>query len=614
MRNLIVPIGILAMLTSILIPLPAAVIDILLVANLILALSLLITALYISEPLKLSSLPTILLLATLYRLALNISTTRLILGSGNVGDVIQAFGNAVINGNLVVGAVVFLVITLVQFIVIAKGSERVAEVGARFTLDALPGKQMSIDADVRAGLIDFETAREKRQMLQVESQFYGALDGAMKFVKGDAIAGIIITAINVVGGLAVGVFTYGLDLSSAVSQYTLLTVGDGLVSQVPALLNALAAGLVATRVARGDGASLAGELITQLGQLKQTKIIVGIAGLLLAVAPGLPAIPFVIISILILGSAVLTNKTSEVQANKQTKFNPKPPALIEVSAGGEAAVKLLNSGCLAQTFKKLRETLFDEIGIIFPEPSFKLVDKDQTEVSLVLRGVDISQLDLNLTTKDLSQELFSKIYPLVAKRSVELLDDNLTRTMLDHYDSFYLELAANVVPGIVSITQLTEVLKGLVEENVPIKNFDLILQALAESGHKASSERVMLEDVRIALKRAIISRYIQDDQLNVTALDPGIDLLFSEAERNDRPINVEVVQLLSSEVQYCIENSTPLLTSKSARRLIRECLLLRGQACTVLAHEEIPNEVELKVVHSIYIDEIEDEEILEAAA
>ena len=216
MKNLILPLSVLAMFASMLLPLPSGLLDILLVANLILSLLLLISALYITKPLKLSALPTLLLLATLFRLSLNVSTTRMILGSSGISKTIEAFGKVVIQGNLVVGVVVFLVITLVQFIVIAKGSERVAEVSARFTLDAMPGKQMSIDADVRAGLIDFKTAKEKREELQTESRFYGALDGAMKFVKGDAIAGLVITTINIIGGFAVGIFINNMDIQAEI--------------------------------------------------------------------------------------------------------------------------------------------------------------------------------------------------------------------------------------------------------------------------------------------------------------------------------------------------------------------------------------------------------------
>ncbi|MCB0317392.1 MAG: FHIPEP family type III secretion protein [Bdellovibrionales bacterium] len=614
MKELVIPVGLLAIIASILVPLPPGLIDILLVLNLVFALSLLITSLYISEPLKLSSLPTLLLLATLYRLALNISTTRLILGSGNAGDVIEAFGNAITYGNLIVGAVVFLVITLVQFIVIAKGSERVAEVGARFTLDALPGKQMSIDADVRAGLIDFDTAREKRKNLQIESQFYGALDGAMKFVKGDAVAGIVITCINVIGGLAVGIFSQGLDLSAAVSKFTLLTVGDGLVSQIPALLNALSAGLIATRVSRGDGVPLAGELLSQLGQLKQTKIIVGVSSLFLSAAPGLPTLPFFVIGVLLICFGVLPAKTNDKDSQLKKTFSPVPPSLIELHVEPALTRKLISNGGLLKLSSALRNKFFNEVGILLPEMKIEFFTEDKQGIEIVLRGIDRNKLLLNFEAENFEIELQLEIFKVLKEKSVELLDDNLTRNMLDYYETYYSELVANVVPGIVSITQLTEVLKGLIEEGITVKNFDLILQALAESGHKAQSERVMLEDVRVALKRAIIEKYLENHSLQVIALDPGIDLLFSESERKDRPINIDVLSLLVSEVSKFNYQQIPILTSKSSRRLIWECLNLRGLNAIVVAHEEIPKEISLEASGKISLEEIEDEQILEAVA
>ncbi|NDC37695.1 MAG: EscV/YscV/HrcV family type III secretion system export apparatus protein, partial [Proteobacteria bacterium] len=330
-KELIVPLAVLGVLASMLLPVPPGVMDFLLVGNLILALVLFLSTLYISDTLKLSALPSMLLLATLYRLALNIATTRNILSSGDGGRVVEAFGTVVIQGNLVVGVVVFLIITLVQFIVIAKGSERVAEVSARFTLDALPGKQMSIDADVRAGLLDMSAARVKRQDLQTESRFYGALDGAMKFVKGDAIAGIVITAINIVGGLAIGILSEGLVIQQALSKYTLLTVGDGLVAQVPALLNSLAAGIIVTRVARGDDASLAGELLAQIGQVRRVKVLSAGLCVLLACIPGMPALPFLALGIVLVASAWLTPSETPAKALPQEHlFTPRPPPLLRV--------------------------------------------------------------------------------------------------------------------------------------------------------------------------------------------------------------------------------------------------------------------------------------------
>ncbi|TXD32501.1 FHIPEP family type III secretion protein [Lujinxingia vulgaris] len=290
-------IGIIGMM---IVPLPTLVLDLLLALNIALAVTLLMVSLYIPSALKIAAFPSILLITTLFRLALNVSSTRLILLHADAGEVIAAFGDFVVQGNFVVGAVIFLILTLIQFLVIAKGSERVSEVAARFTLDAMPGKQMSIDADLRAGAFDLDEARRRRALVQRESQLYGAMDGAMKFVKGDAIAGIIMTAINIVAGMIIGVMQLEMSAGEAAQVYTLLTIGDGLVSQIPALLIATTAGIIVTRVASDDeGAHLGGDIFSQL--LEQPKALAIAAALLIALAmiPGLPVVPF-----LALGGAV----------------------------------------------------------------------------------------------------------------------------------------------------------------------------------------------------------------------------------------------------------------------------------------------------------------------
>jgi len=279
------------------IPLPTFVLDILLTMNITIAVTLLLISMYIPDATKLASFSTILLLTTLFRLALNVSTTRLILLQADAGEVIEAFGNFVVAGNLVVGGVVFLILTLIQFIVIAKGSERVAEVAARFTLDAMPGKQMSIDADLRAGAFDITEARRRRQAIQRESQLYGSMDGAMKFVKGDAIAGIIITAINIIGGLIIGVMMRGMEIADAAATYSLLTIGDGLVSQIPALIMSVTAGMVTTRVSSEDEDShLAKDIGSQLFAQPKAFAISAAILLLLGSVPGLPFIPFTVLA------------------------------------------------------------------------------------------------------------------------------------------------------------------------------------------------------------------------------------------------------------------------------------------------------------------------------
>jgi type III secretion protein V len=288
-----------AMVGMMIVPLPTWLLDILLTVNITIAVTILMVSIYISNATQIASYPTLLLITTLYRLALDISATRLILLQADAGEVIRSFGMFVVGGNFVVGAVIFLIITLVQFIVITKGAERVAEVSARFTLDAMPGKQMSIDADMRAGIIDSNEARRRREGLSRESAFYGAMDGAMKFVKGDAIAGIVITLINIIGGLVIGVAMRDMELMRAVQTYSILTIGNGLVSQVPALLISISAGMVVTRVAsERENSNLGKDVAGQI--LAQPKAIAVAAGILFAMAlfGGLALIPFLLLGCL----------------------------------------------------------------------------------------------------------------------------------------------------------------------------------------------------------------------------------------------------------------------------------------------------------------------------
>ena len=283
-----------AIVGMMIVPLPTPLLDLLIAINIAAAVTLLLVAIYVSDALKIATFPTILLITTLFRLALKVSSTRLILLHADAGEVIRAFGDFVVAGNLVVGAVIFLILTMIQFIVIAKGSERVAEVAARFTLDAMPGKQMSIDAELRAGHIDHNEARRRRAALARESQLFGSMDGAMKFVKGDAIAGIVVLAVNIVGGLVIGILQRGMDAATAARTYTVLTIGDGLVAQIPALVISTAAGIIVTRVAsEEEGGHLGRDIGLQVtAQPKAIAIAAGLL-LLLAVVPGLPAGPFV---------------------------------------------------------------------------------------------------------------------------------------------------------------------------------------------------------------------------------------------------------------------------------------------------------------------------------
>ncbi len=386
---------IVCILAMIVVPLNPHILDFMIALNLTISMCLLMVSVYISSALQLSIFPSLLLITTLYRLGLNIATTRQILLHANAGDIIFSFGNFVVGGNFIVGGVIFLIITLVQFLVITKGAERVAEVAARFTLDAMPGKQMSIDADMRAGVLDANQAREKRMMIQKESQLYGAMDGAMKFVKGDAIAGIVITIINVLGGLVIGVTINGMEVADAAQTYALLSIGDGLVSQIPALLIAITAGIVTTRVSSDkQDANLGAEISGQI--LRQPKALMMSAGVLMIMAaiPGFPPAPFMILASLsgLIGYALWTTEqkrsiagVSSAAADQASIDTPVKGHKV-VSGGGVDSYALTlpviletgswlthevqkadrGSGFIDQMIPKMRQALYGDLGVRFP--------------------------------------------------------------------------------------------------------------------------------------------------------------------------------------------------------------------------------------------------------
>lgn len=598
-KELVVPIGVIAIIASMLIQLPPMLLDFLLITNLLFALILLVTSLYIAEPMKLSSLPSMLLLATLCRLALNISTTRLILANGEAGKTVEAFGNIVVGGNLVVGVVVFLVITLVQFIVVAKGGERVAEVAARFTLDALPGKQMSIDADLRAGLLDAETARTKRQELATESRFYGALDGAMKFVKGDAIAGIIVTIINIVGGLTVGVLMKNMEIGQALHQYTLLTIGDGLLSQIPSLLNSIAAGMVVTRVEGSEKSSLSKDLLSQIGQSSQVKLIIAGLALILGIMPGMPHIQLIMISALIAATTLKKKSLVEEVEEEEVSFQPKTPAVLTIELGHVSAQKLYEIATLSQEIDGLRQTIYDANGLVLARPELQAVIGDNFSFRLRMRGIVVFEETQMLDGRECLDSILKAVVKIVDQHRCEFIDDILTRRTLDYFDAQAPELVSAVIPAVISVTQLTEILKLLAREALSIRNFDLILQAIAEYGAKAPSERILLEEVRIALRRIICAKYIsKDGVLRAVTVDPVLDLAFIQAERDGSPLDPECAQQIANYLKQ-FQQPVVLIVSRAARRLVYENLFLRGVNCFVMAFEEIANETKFEKIGNI---------------
>lgn len=575
-----------SMVGMMIVPLPTALLDVLIAGNVSIAVLMMLVALYISSGLSFTAFPTVLLVTTLYRLALNVSSTRLILLQADAGEVIHAFGNFVIQGNYVVGAVVFLIITLIQFLVIAKGSERVAEVGARFTLDAMPGKQMSIDAELRSGAVTQEAAHHKRELLQRESQFYGSMDGAMKFVKGDAIAGIVITLVNVLGGLAIGVMMRDMSATDALRRYGLLTIGDGLVSQIPALLISTSAGLVVTRVAsEEDDASLGRDVATQIFGNRRALGIAAVFVLALAVVPGLPALPFLALGgVFAAGAHRLHRRENAAEpthhatgpGREPAPETPKVPlvAPVALELGPALAARVMPDGggpLLEREIPQLRDGLFLDLGLPLPgvrarpapglEPDGYVLSVQEVAVGhgaipagrlLALAppdaigahgvagepatdpasGTAATWIDVHeraglegagVAMLDEAAVIARHLEAAVRHRAQELIGLQEVQTMLDQLERAYPALVRNVVPKPVPLALLADVLRRLAEEHVTIRPLREILEALAVYAPNERDPVALTELVRASLRRHITARYATDGLLAVYLLDPGIE-------------------------------------------------------------------------------------------
>ena len=549
------------------VPLPTFLLDIFLTINITVAVTILMVSIYISSPTQIASYPTLLLITTLYRLSLDISATRLILLKADAGEVIRAFGMFVVSGNFVVGAVIFLIITLVQFIVITKGAERVAEVAARFTLDAMPGKQMSIDADLRAGIMDFHQARARREGLSRESQFYGAMDGAMKFVKGDAIAGIVITVINIVGGLIIGVAMNGMSAMEAVQTYSILTIGNGLVSQIPALLISISAGMVVTRVAsETKDSNLGKDVASQI--LGQPKAIAVASGLLtvMAIIPGLPKIPFFILAALTgsLAWGLFRAQNMQAAAVEQTnsaaagqaqdpQVSITVPLVLQVS---EALTPLLDTATdtgkqFYEQLVQVRNGLYYDLGVIFPAIQVKGNTPGEAgsytiwanEVPVVSGQIRLDAALVNDTAENLAiygfkaedtsnpatgkaaawvpradaerakavglqvwdthEILLLHVTHYLKRNARDFIGIQEVQGMVGALKQYYPTLVEETIPKPISLQTLTEILRRLVEEEVSIRDLKIILQTLCEWGRVEHEVLALTEQVRAGLKRKI---------------------------------------------------------------------------------------------------------------
>ena len=611
--DVFVAIGVIGIVLMIIIPLPKGVLDVLLALNITLSVVIMLITMFTTNVLQLSVFPTLLLVTTLFRLALNISSTRLILTEADAGKIITAFGDFVVGGNYVVGIIIFIIIVIVNFIVITNGAGRVAEVSARFTLDAMPGKQMSIDADLNSGLIDEATAKSRRQDLQSEADFYGAMDGASKFVKGDAIAGIIITLINIVGGIIIGVMMKNMSAGDAASKYIILTVGDGLVGQIPALLISTSSGILVTRSGSRDNFGK-----TFANQLTAFPVVTGIAAILMfsiGIIPGMPKIPFFLASA---AMGVLTyllykeeNKKQElaiameedeiVEMERKEPENVMnlisvEPMEVEIGYGLIPLADETTGGDLLQRIASVRRQCAIEMGIVV-QP-IRIRDNLQlrtNEYVIKIRGTVIASSELmpnmllcmdptgdnsdipgiktieptfglpavwvnkdqreeaeikGLTVVDPTTVMVTHLTETIKAHSYELLGRQEVKLIVDNTREKYSAVVDELIPDLLTIGELQKVLQNLLREKVPIKDMVTIMESLADNSRNTKDIELLTEYVRFSLARTICNQIINEDRaVTVVTLHPQLE------------------DLVASNIQKSIQGTFPTIDPDTTTRI-----------------------------------------------
>lgn len=642
------------------IPLPPMLVDFLLSCNIALSVMVLLTTTYITNPLQFSVFPSLLLFTTLFRLALNVSTTRLILLHGYAGKLIAAFGTFVVGGNYVVGFIIFLILVIIQFVVITNGAGRIAEVAARFTLDSMPGKQMSIDADLNAGLIDDKEARRRRREIERQADFYGAMDGASKFVRGDAIAGLIITMINFLGGIVVGAMQRGLNVQEALQTYALLTVGDGLVAQIPALLISTASGLIVTRAASEE--NLGQDVSRELTQVPRVVLLTALLLLFLGMIPGLPKIPFMLLS-LAAGAFAYMKREKKVETQPETEAPkeelPKTPEeiarLIEVNPVeleiGYGLVHLFDvkeGGALLERITQMRINLAREKGLVVPP--IRVRDNLRlrpNEYVMKIRGIDVARGEIlphhylaihpqgesapiegiatrepafnlpaywvnekqkenaeiaGFTLIDAESVLVTHLSEVIKSHAAELLTRQEVQLLIEQVKKTDQAVVDELIPQAMSIGEIQKVLQNLLMENVPIKDLPLILEALADTVHQVKNIEELTEMVRRKLGRAICKQYLAEDgRLHALTLDTTLEhyfqQVFAREENLDPQVFRTILNTLSSHVEKMVSlgHFPVLVVPGKIRRNLRNLLAGYIPQLVVLAMEEVPREVELKV-------------------
>jgi flagellar biosynthesis protein FlhA len=582
--DLIAAVGVVTVITMLVVPLPSALIDVLITLNISAALTIVVATMYVKGALEFSSFPSLLLLTTMFRLAINVSVTRLILTTGDAGSVVRDFGHFVVGGNVVIGLVVFLILVVIQFVVVTSGAGRVAEVSARFTLDAMPGKQMAIDADLNAGLITEDVARERRTEIAREADFYGAMDGASKFVKGDAMAAVVITAINLVGGIVVGVLQHHTGFTEATHQYSLLTVGDGLAAQIPALLISVATGIIVTR--SSSERDLGSDIVSQILSQRKAPLVAASAICLFAMIPGLPKLPFLLVGG-ILGAIAWQTRRGLTGAEEEAGPPAAQPALK--SAGEEALQRLAvdalefaigfglvphvdgsAGGSLVRRVSTIRRQLASELGIVIP--AVRIHDElglDSHEYVLKIRGSEVTRWrimpghllamdpgealpglhgiptqepafglpakwvpesaraeaeELGYTVVDAESVIVTHLTETIRSHAAELLSRQDVKTLLDQLKQSNAAVVEEIVPEVLGLGEIQRVLQGLLSEGVAIKDLSAILETIGDRARVTRDTGLLIEYARQALGRAITAPHLDEAmRLRAITLDPAIE-------------------------------------------------------------------------------------------
>jgi flagellar biosynthesis protein FlhA len=635
-------VAVVGILVFMVMPLPPMLLDLLLSFNITFSLVIVLASMYVQRPLELSAFPSILLLATLFRLSLNVASTRIILLHGNegtqaAGNVIKAFGGFVVGGNYLVGIIVFLILVVINFMVITKGAGRIAEVAARFTLDAMPGKQMSIDADLNAGLITEQEARERRELITLEAEYYGAMDGANKFVRGDAVAGIVITLINIIGGLTIGVFQNNMSFAHAAQNYTLLTIGDGLVTQVPALIISTAAGVIVSRA--GAESSLGKEITSQI--LIQPRAIAVASAVLFGfgLVPGLPTLPFMVLALLSGGLAYgvfqSIKETARVEAEEKIQeekaipadqFDSLPPLdtlAIEVGYGLIPLVDIEQDGQLLDRIKSLRRQIARELGIIVaPVHIQDNMQLKPGEYTILLKGNEVARGELmtnyylamnpgtaegevngiatkeptyglpalwikedakekalaqGFTVVDLATVLTTHLSEIVKQHCHELLGRQDVQQLLDTMKDTHPKVVEELVPNLLPLGGVVKVLQNLLQEQIPIRDLLAILEALADWAPATKDLNILTERVRHALARTITKMHLTSDgKIAAVTLGHTVEAAIAEAlQQSDQGSFLSLDPLIAQQLMNNLARSLEKMAAIDHQPVVMCSALIR---------------------------------------